>query len=102
MRRDRAKAQQREQEAACARALAAAEEARVADIRQRLWEQRANARWAELRAAERERAEVAARATRPEAPSVERYDYKASREHWDAVFAEPWARDYMRSVRGER
>ena len=102
MEAQRAKAQQREQEAACARALAAAEEARVADIRQRLWEQRANARWAELRAAERERAEATTQATRPEASSVERHDYKASRGHWDAVFAEPWARDYMRSVRGER
>lgn len=100
MEAQKAKAQQ-EHEAACARAKIAAEEERVADIRRRLWIQREDERWAALRAAERERAEAIARAERPAAPVVAGYDYKASRAHWDAVFAEPWARDYMRSVRGE-
>lgn len=100
MEAQREKAQQ-EHEAACARAKIAAEEERIADIRRRLWMQREDERWAALRAAERERAEAIARAERPAVPVVAGYDYKASRAHWDAVFAEPWARDYMRSVRGE-
>lgn len=100
MEAQQAKAQQ-EHQAACARAKIAAEEERIADIRRRLWIQREDERWAALRAAERERTEATARADRPAVSVVTRHDYEASRTHWNAVFAEPWARDYMRSVRGE-
>lgn len=100
MEAQQAKARQ-EHEEACARVRIAAEEERVADIRRRLWIQRETERWAALRAAERERAEAIARAEKPTVSVVPRHDYEASRAHWNAVFAEPWARDYMRSVRGE-
>ena len=102
-----AKAQQ-EREAECARALVEAEKARLAAIRQELREQReqreraeAAARKAELLAAQREQRERAEAAAR-EAMPVVGHDYKASREHWNAVFAEPWAQEYLRSVRDAR
>ena len=27
------------------------------------------------------------------------HDYRASREHWDRVFAEPWAQEYLARCR---
>ena len=27
------------------------------------------------------------------------HDYRASREHWDRVFAEPWAKEYLERCR---
>jgi len=99
---------QRERESMCAR-LAAQEEQRRAENAQRYaqWSREEQARRAreavELAAREeRERAEANARAQRAEDNDrVRRHDYAASRAHWDAVFAEPWARDYVQSVRGE-
>ena len=99
---------QREHESMCAR-LAAQEEQRRAEnaLRYAQWSREQQTRRereaGELAAREeRERAEANARAQRAEDNDrVRRHDYAASRTHWDAVFAEPWARDYMRSVRGE-